>query len=47
MNWDDLKKLEALLVNGQTNGVEGLSLLSFDEALQIQPTIKLGLISGI
>ena len=36
----DLKKLEALLVNGQTNGVEGLSLLSFDEAFQIQPTIK-------
>ena len=39
-NGSDLKKLEALLVNGQINGVEGLSLLSFDEALQIQPKIK-------
>ena len=37
---NDLKKLEALLENGTINGVEGLSLLSYQEAIKIQPKIK-------
>jgi len=36
----DLRKLDALLENGKANGVEGLSLLSNQEALRIQPGIK-------
>jgi len=39
-NDNDLRKLENLLANGQTNGVEGLNLLSSEQAGQIQPGIK-------
>jgi len=39
-NDNDLRKLENLLANGQTNGVEGLNLLSYQEANQIEPKVK-------
>ena len=39
-NDNDLEKLENLLENGQINGVEGLSLISSEEASQIQPSVK-------
>ena len=39
-NDSDLEKLETLLKNGRLNGVQGLNLLSHQEASKIQPGIK-------
>ena len=39
-NDSDLEKLETLLENGRLNGVQGLNLLSHQEASKIQPGIK-------
>jgi L-2-hydroxyglutarate oxidase LhgO len=39
-NNNDLEKLEKLLENGRINGVENLKLVSYEEAIQIQPGVK-------
>lgn len=44
---EEHKKLEGLLVNGQTNGVPGIALISGDEAREIEPNISEKAISAL
>ena len=44
---EEHQKLEGLLVNGQTNGVPGIALISGDEAREIEPNISEKAISAL
>lgn len=44
---EEHKTLEGLLVNGQTNGVPGIALISGDEAREIEPNISEKAISAL